>query len=221
MKTISSRIVLGVTIIAVGVMLLLDTLGVPGLNNILSTWWPIFVILAGLVSLINGPKNYLWPVILVVFGTFLQLNELGILGFSPWQIIWPTLVIMIGLSIIFDKGRKIKNVNKSERQDIVAVLGGNEQKNNSTNYKGSKITAIMGGAMLDLRKATIEKEATIEVTTFCGGIEIRVPKNVIIKDQTNSVLGGVENKVDAPESEKAPIIHIVGDVILGGLEIKD
>ena len=195
MKTISPRIVLGVAIIAVGVMLLLDTLGVPGLNNILSTWWPIFVILAGLVSLINGPKNYLWPVVLVVFGTFLQLNELGILGFSPWQIIWPTLVIMIGLSIIFDKGRKIKNVNKSERQDIVAVLGGNEQKNNSTNYKGSKITAIMGGAMLDLRKATIEKEATIEVTTFCGGIEIRVPKNVIIKDQTNSVLGGVENIV--------------------------
>ena len=190
MKTISPRIVLGVAIIAVGVMLLLDTLGVPGLNNILSTWWPIFVILAGLVSLINGPKNYVWPGVLVVFGTFLQLNELGILGFSTWQIIWPTLVIMIGLSIISDKGRNIKNVNKSERQDIVAVLGGNEKKNKSTNYKGSKITAIMGGAMLDLRKATIEKEATIEVTTFCGGIEIRVPKNVIMKDQTNSVLGG-------------------------------
>ncbi len=89
MKTHTPRIILGVAIVAAGAMLLLDRLGVPGLANTLGTWWPMFVVAAGIASLISNPRYFLWPTAIIAFGVLLQFDRLDMIDFNPWQMIWP------------------------------------------------------------------------------------------------------------------------------------
>ena len=222
MKTHIPRIILGATIVAAGAMLLLDKLGVPGLANALGTWWPMFVVVAGITSLISNPRYFLWPVAAIAFGILLQFDRLDMIDFNPWQMIWPAILIVVGLSILFGRsGKNLQKATKDELQNITTVMSSGEYKNNSTDFKGAKIAAIMGTSELDIRDSKIKTEATIEVTAFCGSIELRVPNDVMVKNHTNCILGAAEIKVSTPASSKSPILNIVGDVIMSGLEVKD
>lgn len=113
------------------------------------------------------------------------------------------------------------SVSKTEREDITAILGGSDQRNSSQDFKGSKVSAIMGGVKLDLRKAVIKKEATIEIFTFWGGVELLVPSNVIVKNKSSVILGGIEDKTERDTSKDAPVLYITGDIIMAGVEVKN
>lgn len=222
MKNTLPRIIIGTSIIAIGAMLLLDSLGLPNFGNILGTWWPIFIIVAGLASLIGDPRNFVWPVAIIALGVLLQFDQLDMLDFNPWRIVWPAILITIGVSVIFNQsGQNVKRAEKSERQNITAILGGGSYINDSNDFKGAKITALMGAAELDISNSTIKNEATIEVMAVMGGVELRVPAGVTVKNHTRAVLGGTEVKTRAPKAAKSPVINIVGDIIMGGLEVKD
>ena len=222
MKKLSSRIIAGVIIIIVGVTMLLNNIGITHFDNIISIWWPLLFVLAGIVVFIDNPRSYLWAFILVLFGTLWQLEKLTIIQFSPWQIVWPAIIIAVGISITFSRREwGLKKMNKDERHDSTAILAGSDVKSSSPDFKGGKVTAIMGGAEYDLREAIIKKNATLEVFAFWGGIEIRVPKGVAVKNQTNNILGGTEDSSSAPEDRDAPVLHVVGDVIMSGVEIKN
>ncbi len=221
MKRLSTRLVAGIVIIILGVTTLLSNIGVAHFDNVFATWWPLLIILWGICIFIDNPRNYLWPFLLVLFGTLWQLERLEFIDFSPWQIVWPVVIILVGGSILFDrKGSHVK-LDKNERHDVTAILSGSDIKNGSSDFKGGKVTAVMGGAQLDLRKATIKKSATIEVFAFWGGIEILVPEDVLVKNQTNNILGGIEEHTAAPKSADAPVLNIVGDIIMAGVEVKN
>ena len=220
MKSQIVRIVTGLVIVAVGVGFLLDSANVIEFGEFAATWWPLFVILAGLVMFINDTRSYLWAIVVTGVGVLFQLRELDVVDVDPWQLFWPAVVIVVGLSIVFSRSPGHK-VSKAERDDMTAILGGSEQMNTSTDFKGSKLTAVMGGTKLDLRKAKIKKEATVELFTFWGGIELIVPRNVIVRNQTSAILGGVEDKTDQDAAKDAPVLYVIGDVIMAGVEIKN
>lgn len=205
---------------AIGAGFLLDNANIIEFGELAAKWWPLLVVLAGLVMFINDTKSYLWALVVVGVGVLFQLRELDVVDVNPWQLFWPAVVIVVGISIIFSRSPGHK-VSKSERDDMTAILGGSEQQNTSNDFKGSKLTAVMGGAKLDLRKAKIKKEATVELFTFWGGIELVVPRNVIVRNQTSAILGGVEDKTDQELTKDAPVLYVIGDVIMAGVEIKN
>lgn len=51
---------------------------------------------------------------------------------------------------------------------------------------------------MDLRMAVIERDIRIDATAVCGGIDILVPSNVMVRVMSVPVLGGVSNKAPAP-----------------------
>lgn len=225
MKKLSARFIIGIIIIIIGVMTLLSNVGIAHFDNLFATWWPLLIIIWGVYTLVDNPRNYLWASILLIFGVIWQLERLDIVDLNPWQVIWPIAIIFVGASIVLNRkgmnAKITKDITKDERHDVTAILAGSDVKSTSTDYKGGKITAVMGGAQLDLRKAIIKESATIEVFSFWGGIEIRVPSNVRIRNQTNNILGGTEDNVEAPDSKDAPVLNIVGDVIMAGVEVKN
>lgn len=222
MNTQISRLLIGAAIVIFGTALLLNALTIIDTSSILQTWWPMLLIVGGIAMLVNDSKNYLWSLAIIIVGVFVQLRALGFYeDINLWQVIWPLVIIGAGISIAM--GRSILPQSKVEAgsDDIMAFLGGSDQKNISENFTGSRVTAILGGAKVDLRKVTIKKNATIQLFTLMGGVELVVPRNVIVKNQTNAILGGVENKTDQDVVKNAPVLTIIGDVIMGGVEIKN
>jgi predicted membrane protein len=221
MKAQLSRFIMGLAIVAIGVGFLLGNFDILNFKDLAKDWWPLVVVLVGILIFINDIKNYLWALIVTGFGVLLELRQLGVADINPWQVFWPAVIILVGLSIIFNRAVGHHKISKSERDDLSAILGGHDQKNTSDDFKGSKLTAVMGGIKLDLRKATIKKEATIEIFSFWGGIELSVPDNVIVKNRISCIAGGVEDKTEQPKEKNAPILYITGDVMMAGVEIKN
>lgn len=218
-----SRIITGTLITLIGLGFLLEAFNLVDVSGIFWTWWPILIIISGVIMVINDAKNYLWSLIVIAVGLVVQLRVLELVEVEPWRLFWPAVLVGIGISILIQRSSVLPKTTKSNenRDDITAILGGSDSKNFSDNFQSSKATVILGGTKLDLRKATIKKSATIEVFVLMGGIELVVPRGVIVNNQLNSILGGTEDKTDQDQSKDAPTITIVGNVIMGGIEIKN
>lgn len=221
MKAYTIRFITGLVIIAAGAALLFSNLGIYNFDNFVEDWWPLAVIVAGLLVFINDVKSYVWSFLIIAVGVILQLEQLDVLDINPWQLLWPLIVIFIGVSVILNHSATRRRVSKTQRDDATAILGGSDKLNVSDNFLGSKVTAIMGGVKIDLRKATIKKEATLEVFSFWGGVEVIVPRNLIILNQASVILGGVEDKTEQEIAKGTPVLYITGDVIMAGVEIKN
>lgn len=221
MKQSTTRIITGLGITLLGAALLIGNLDILNFSELVRTWWPIFVIGAGLIMLINNIRNYLWASLVIIIGVLFQIQELDILSVNPWEAFWPLVIIALGLSVVIRRDGFRGHVTKSVRDDVTAILSSSDQKNVSGDYKGGSVTAILSAVKIDLRKATIKDQATLEVTSFWGGVELIVPKNLVIKNQANAILGGIEDKTEQETSKDSPTLRITGDIIMAGVEIKN
>ncbi len=215
-KTIS-----GIVIAAIGGLLLLNTLNVINFNNLIADYWPLLLIGAGLLILVNDFRSWLVAAFLVALGGLYQLRELDVIDIQPWSVIWPLIIIFVGLSVVFGRSYSGKRVSKADRDDVSAILAGVNIINHSKKFTQSNATAIMGGARIDLRQAEFDKEALVEVFGFWGGIEIVVPENVVIRNQVNNVMAGTEDKTNQKTDKNAPVLTIAGTLIMAGVSIRN
>ena len=218
MQQSMTRIIGGASLLGLGVLLLLSNTGLVRLDWLFSNWWPLAIILAGVLLMAHNPRSWQVPLFLITLGVLYQLRTSAVIDFEPWAVIWPLVIILVGLSFLF-RNSGPKRVSDRERDDVVAILGGNQVISSATSFKQSNITAIMGGAMLDLRKVKIDKDASVTVFAFWGGIDIVVPENVAVRNQLNAVLGGTEDRTRQKTDKDSPVLLIAGDVIMGGVSI--
>ncbi len=102
----------------------------------------------------------------------------------------------------------------------MAILGAVSRGRNVRNFRGADLTAILGGCELDLRTATLEGEAVIDVFSLWGGIEIRVPEDWTIDSHIVPLLGGVEEKARRAAAG-GPRVTLRGFAVMSGVEIKN
>lgn len=216
-----SRTLAGAGIILVGLTALLGSLNIVDFGNLFATYWPTLVIAAGLLMLLANPREqYMWSALFIILGILWQLRALEAIDFNVWSLFWPLVLIALGWSIMINRAGAAASILSDDSERIAAVLGGISTKVESRNYTGSKITAVLGGSVVDLRHAEIKKEATLEVFTFMGGIEIKVPEGWTVQSSVMPVLGGVEDKTVPSSGKSAPVLNIIGTAILGGIEVK-
>jgi len=216
-----SRVLTGILILVVGLGALLDAFHVLPFWTYVATWWPLSLIAASLLVLLSDRRQYITAIALALGGLVLQLNVLSVLEVNVWQIIWPVLIIAVGLSVLVKPKRDLNKIMTQDNDDISAVFSGNETINKSQNYTGGKATAIFGGISIDLRDAKIKKEATIDVFALCGGIELKVPREWKVKHRVLPILGGIESKAHSDKvTDASPVLYITGTVALGGVEVK-
>jgi len=223
----SSQVVLGVLVIGVGVLFLLDNLDIFEFRHALG-FWPLAFIIAGLIALSGkGPRsgNYV-GVVLIAIGALMMLGRLGFLYVS-WGTLWPLVLIALGGLVLFRSlgpGRARVPLDKAGAVDgvvdIVAVLGGFERRLVTPDFRGGEITAIMGGCMLDLRDASIVKEAAIDVFTVWGGINIKVPTDWTVILNGTPLMGGFSEKTAKPPDDSKRLV-IRGYAIMGGVEVRN
>ena len=220
MKSLT-RTIIGLLIVAVGASFLLTNLNILPFDVGIAQWWPLFIVAGGVVILLSDVRNYLWALLVIGLGVLFQLKQFGIVDVNPWQLFWPAIIIVLGVSVMTSRGSSRGKIAASDREDVMAILSGSEVRVESKDFKGSRVTSICGGAMIDLRKAVIKKEATIDVFAFWGGIEIIVPEHVMVKNNTSAIMGGVEQQAGGDAvKEGSPILYVTGDVVMSGVEIK-
>ena len=220
MKSLT-RTIIGLLIVAVGASFLLTNLNILPFDVGIAQWWPLFIVAGGVVMLLSDVRNYLWALLVIGLGVLFQLKQFGIVDVNPLQLFWPAIIIVLGVSVMTSRGSSRGKIAASDREDVMAILSGSEVRVESKDFKGSRVTSICGGAMIDLRKAVIKKEATIDVFAFWGGIEIIVPEHVMVKNNTSAIMGGVEQQAGGDAvKEGGPILYVTGDVVMSGVEIK-
>lgn len=103
---------------------------------------------------------------------------------------------------------------------LTSVLSGNKRRTDAQNFCGGDLTAILGGIELDLTQASIQDEATLNVFVMWGGIELHVPHGWTVVSDVIPILGGAEDRTISPNGG-GKRLYITGQVVMGGLEIKN
>lgn len=94
------RVIIGLLIIVVGTLLLLERLDI-GVNISLRTYWPMLLIIIGIIKVASPShsRQITTGLLFVIVGTLFQLNNLGYISFHIRDF-WPLIIIFIGFSVI-------------------------------------------------------------------------------------------------------------------------
>jgi predicted membrane protein len=230
-STLSGHAIFGALVILVGLIFLLNNLGIVDARFILRLW-PVLFIFLGIWKILRSRSSSGWVVglLFVFFGTILTLHRLDVVFFS-WHRWWPLILIVVGVGVLSKAwsgfhhgsflGGAVNNNDNDQKMNVVAFMGGSKIRNISQNFQGGEITAIMGGVELDLREAVITGEVVIDILCFWGGIEIKIPKDWSLVNKSAPILGGLDDKTVHPDNLDGPRLIIKGFTIMGGAGIKN
>ena len=212
------RLFFGLLIVAVGTVLLLDNAGVLDAGEIFGTWWPAILILAGTLTFAANPRH--WPVALIITGVGVAflLSNLDIVDLGDFII--PAVIILVGLLVLFGRGLGART-EAGDRVNSFNVFSGSEIASHSKQFQGGNITAVFGGAEVDLRDTLPAAGAELDVFAAFGGVEVTVPQGWNVVTRGLPLFGGIENATAKdPVPADAPTLAINATVLFGGLEIK-
>jgi len=226
MKNISKGL-WGVVLILIGLVIGLNSFGVTDIDIFFDGWWTLFIIVPCFIGLLDFQKgDKVGDVIGLLIGIALLLVCREILDFDfIAKLILPTILVVIGLSMIFNNtlkakiSEKVKEGKKNGLEAIVATFAGQKVDKTDEKFEGASLDAVFGSIVLDLRKAKLSKEVTIEASAIFGGIEIIVPKGVNVKVKSTPIFGGTSNRIINSEDNKETI-YIESFSMFGGVDIK-
>jgi hypothetical protein len=119
-------------------------------------------------------NNLFWPVVLIVVGVILLLQNLGLLTFNIWGVVWPLLLVALGLWIVVggisSRGRAL------EVQPLSIPLDGARQAHVRVRHGAGKLT-VGGGA----------RPEELAGGSFTGGVTQQVRRNGDALDVTLEV----------------------------------
>ena len=221
-------IIVGIIVIAVGVIVALDAFNVVNITLFFDGWWTLFIIIPCGIGLFTE-KEKIGNVIGLIVGVVLLLCCQNVLNFDiRWKLFLPAIIVIFGLKTLLKGLRKNENAkeiekisaNKEPLRSALAVFGGVDMRLNSEVFQGAKLTAVFGGVECDLRNAIFEKDCVIYATVIFGGVDILLPENVNVQVNSNSVFGGVEDKEHTNKIENTVTVYVNGASLFGGIDVK-
>lgn len=222
-----SNIMWGLVLIALGVIIGLNSLEITSIELFFDGWWTLFIIIPCFIGLITEPEKT-GSIIGLIIGVLLLLGCQDIISFETfWKLLIPTILVILGLSIIFKDmfnskiNRKIFELNKNSKSEksISAYFSGQKVAYSKEDFDGINMEAVFGGIKLDLREAIIKKDVVINARAIFGGIDILTPKNINVVVSSSAMFGGVDNKRETKQDNKITI-YVNGSSLFGGIDIK-
>ena len=222
----NKSIIWGVILVMVGVIYGLNSLNIVDINLFFPGWWTLFIIVPCVIGLVtDGDKT--GSIIGVIIGVLLFLGANDIIDYDLiWKLIFPLIIIVVGLSLIFKDRfnskitKRIEDIADNKNNGVTAVFSGEDVSFNNRVFTGIKLTSIFGGIKCDLRGAKIKKDVVINAYSFFGGTDILVDDNVKIAVSSTSIFGGVDNKKKNNDSTSDITIYVNAICIFGGIDIK-
>lgn len=226
-----SRLVVGIIFLLLGLYFLLNNFDlVPFTLPDYITSWQVFLILIGLLLLASRERRG-GGIILVVVGLVFLLPEF--LDISVGEIVrqfWPLALVIIGVVLLFRRSQEKKTINfPSEAENSVdytdetSILGGSDRLITSDQFRGGKITTILGSNEINFVNARLaDGQHELDIFTLFGSTELTVPSDWNVKISVTSILGSFEDRRRYPtafSSENPKQLVVTGVVLFGSGEL--
>ncbi|WP_028103744.1 LiaF transmembrane domain-containing protein [Pseudoduganella violaceinigra] len=239
----AAQMLVGAAVILAGFLFLIDNLGWIDLDMHVH-FWPFILMIVGASILSKAPQRgsgaAFTGIFLIGFGAVSLLKGLGLIYIS-WKVIFPFGIIGLGLMMVFRASKRSKqaaagsdasgsdadsflNVDEGETGervlDLTAILGGVNRKVTTQDFRGGDLTSLMGGIELDMRTASMNGTAVLNVFAMMGGVSIKVPTDWTVELEGTPILGGFDEKTMEPKDASKRLV-VRGTAIMGGVDIRN
>lgn len=219
----SARTFFGVLLVAVGGGLLLDRAGLLDFGQVLSTWWPMILILIAAIQIGTGSAPLPASLIVLAIGLVFQAIALRFLPANTWAYLWPLALVAVGLWMVIARGRIGRPTIEAEDElSSFVAFGGANPRSEAQDFRSGSVTAIFGGSEVDLRGAKLSAEgAELEINAAFGGVEVMVPTDWRVSMTGLPIFGGWENKTQlaGETGDPGPTLKVHCFVAFGGIEV--
>lgn len=216
---LNSRMLMGVVLVALGLVFLLDRAGVVDAGSLISTWWPAVVVVAGLLALTDRPRRPITASVLLVVGVVLLSITTGLLAEEALSVLGPIALIALGLWFVTGRRLPRSAVDSGDAVSATALFSGQEITNTSQQFQGGTLAGVFGGVTLDLLHAHPAPDAEVNATGLFGSVEITVPDDWRVMIDGPAIFGGLENDAIASDAD-APTLKVRALAMFGGVEVK-
>ncbi|MDI6767546.1 MAG: cell wall-active antibiotics response protein LiaF [Bacteroidota bacterium] len=142
--------------------------------------------------------NLFWGIILILFGIFFLLDNLGYADFS--EIIssyWPLILVIWGISILIRKRPCVTALVISDPQQFTSdllhqsnVFGDIFIKVTSQDFKGGSLSTVFGDCNIDLSGASLaDGDHELRIHSVFGDSLIVLPKDAAVSITASSTFG--------------------------------
>lgn len=225
-----TRIIVGILLIALAGLILADNFDfyfIPWRQYIFT--WQTLLIVLGLIFVAKH-ESKTTGIILIAVGSFFLVAKYFDFPVSLRNLFWPAVLLIVGLSLVFSKSSRNKwkpinsTVSKDDYIDDLSIFGGSEQRLNSQNFQGGRITNIFGGSTIDLSEANLAPGShSLELLCIFGGSKMLIPADWKVKIEVTSIFGGISDKrKPSTQTDQQTNSELVlkGMVLFGGTDIK-
>jgi len=174
--------------------------------------------------MLNHHNEYKAGLLLLLIGAVFILQN--VFSFNVINL-WPVLIILVGVSMLFRSSyfadlSLAKDETSEDELHNAVVFGSLERRYSTKNFKGGKLRALFGSALIDLSKVTIpEGGAELDLSAIFGNIEVIVPSNIQIKSVGSGIIGSFSNEVAHIDKIEGGVLLITGIAVLGSVEVKN
>ena len=211
------RIWIGLALLALGVFGVLGATDVLDSGDVLGRWWPVVVIGLGVAAMISHRTVSAGPVVLTALGFVLLVETLGL---TTHSVLWPAVLVLVGLAVLAGlRGRR--PTGQDTVPTPVVMFGGTATRERSKHFQRTDVSAVFGGATLDLREAHIDTEATVNAFALFGGVQVLVPEGWRVALGGLPFMGGFTDKTTAADElpPDAPLLTVNATALFGGVEV--
>lgn len=211
------RMWMGLVLLGLGVVGVLGAADVIDAGAVTERWWPLAVIGLGLAAAITQRALSLGPIVVTAIGVAL------LAGAQDWAVqdkVWPALLIVVGLLVLSGLTRRRSPAGEAA---ALAILGGSTVRSTSEHFDHADVSALFGGATLDLRGAHIDRHARVDALALFGGVDVLVPPGWRVVLRGLPIFGGYEDKTrsDGTLPADAPVLTVNATAVFGGVSVTD
>lgn len=215
------RFFVGIILVGLGIIFVLDAADLVGAGDLIGALWPLVLVLGAALMYVANPRAWVVPSVLVLVGVVLLADTTGLIDVNLWRFVWPLVLIILGLSFLMGRSFGSREATHADRISQFVIFSGAEIASHSEQFSGGSVSAVFGGAEVDLRGAELMPGASLDVFTAFGGIDVFVPQGWRVNIRGMPLFGGFENVTTKEQlSPDAPVLDLSAVILFGGVEVK-